>query len=150
MTNVPEGYWADLRLAGAPEALIERAKEIWKTDKPTAEKFAALAEVGARFEVNPAVAGKLNLAMTMFGHMAVESWSELLPYARHIHGKFYEVDATGRETSIPYPELMALLKKVGYQGTISAEWEGQAFTEESLGFQQVQAWHSMCTRLLAS
>lgn len=44
---------------------------------------------------------------------------------------------------------MALLKRTGYTGTISAEWEGQAFTEEPIGFQEVQAWHRMCSRLLA-
>ena len=41
-----------------------------------------------------------------------------------------------------------MLKEGGYQGTISAEWEGQAFTEEPIGFQQVEAWHAMCARLL--
>ncbi len=150
MTRVPEGYWATLRGSGAPEGLIEAAKSIWSTDKPNAEKYAALAEAGAHFGVNASLAGRLNLAMTMFGHMPVEDWAELLPYARHIHGKFYDVDASGRETSIPYPELMALLKQAGYAGTISAEWEGHAFTGETIGIQQVQAWHTMCKGLLAS
>jgi hypothetical protein len=59
------------------------------------------------------------------------------------------VTADGVEPSIPYGELMALLKREGYQGTISAEWEGQAFTEEPIGFQQVAGWHAMCKRLLA-
>jgi hypothetical protein len=45
---------------------------------------------------------------------------------------------------------MSLLKKEGYQGTISAEWEGHAFTEETIGLQQVQAWHAICSRLLAN
>lgn len=150
MTGVPQGYWSNLRRDGAPEALIEAAKEIWKTDKPAPEKFAALAEAGARFGVEASLAGRLNLAMTMFGHAPIESWRSVLPYARHIHGKFYEVAASGMELSIPYPRLMSLLKSVGFQGSISAEWEGQAFTEEAIGFQQVQAWHAMCTRLLAA
>jgi sugar phosphate isomerase/epimerase len=96
------------------------------------------------------VAGRLNQSMTMFGHMPVKDITELLPYTHHIHGKFYEVDETGSETSIPYPQIMALLKKEGYQGTISAEWEGHAFTGETIGFQQVQRWHAMCKRLLAN
>ncbi len=150
MTAVPDGYWANLRRAGAPEGLIDAAKEIWISNNPIPQKFGALAEAGRRFEANPSVSGQLNLAMTMFAHMPVENWSEILPYARHIHGKFYEVDASGNEPSIPYPDLMALLKQKGYQGTISAEWEGQAFTEEPVGIQQVQAWHSMCERLLAN
>jgi hypothetical protein len=86
----------------------------------------------------------------MFGHMPVKDWAELLPYTRHIHGKFYGVNESGVETSIPYPEIMALLKKEGYQGTISAEWEGHAFTPETIGFEQVQRWHAMNKQLLSS
>jgi hypothetical protein len=149
MTSVPEGHWNNLRRAGAPEGLIETAKEIWKTDDPIPVKFGALAEASARFKASPAVSGQMPLVMTMFGHAPVETWREILPYARHIHGKYYEVNADGVEPSIPYPALMALLKREGYQGTISAEWEGQAFTEEPIGFQQVAAWHAMCERLLA-
>lgn len=148
MTSVPEGHWNNLRRAGASEGLIEAAKDIWLSDKSTPEKFAALAEASQRFEANAAVAGQINMVMTMFGRMPVERWTEVLPYVSHVHGKYYEVTAEGVEPSIPYPELMALLKRTGYQGTISAEWEGQAFTEEPIGFQQVAAWHAMCSRLL--
>ena len=149
MTSVPERYWAGLRQIGAPEGLIEVASAIWKTNNPNPEKYGALAEAAGHFGANKAVAGQLNMAITMFGRMPVDGWRELLPYARHIHGKFYHVDAAGNEPSIPYPALMSLLKEVGYQGTISAEWEGHAFTEEPVGFDEVPAWHAMCSRLLA-
>jgi hypothetical protein len=86
--------------------------------------------------------------MTMFGHMPIERWCELLPYVSHVHGKYYEVNANGIEPSIPYGDLMQLLKRQGYHGTISAEWEGQAHTEEPIGFQQVAAWNAMCKRFL--
>lgn len=149
MNAVPEGYWRVLRGLGGSEELIDAAKEIWKTNRPNPEKFGALSETAARLGTNPAASARLNQVMTMFAHHPVESWSELLPYARHIHGKFYEV-RDGVETSIPYPQIMALLKKEGYSGTISAEWEGHAFTEDAIGLQQVQAWHAMCRRLLAN
>lgn len=149
MNHPPELYWESLRRDGAPEGLIEAAKANWFTTKPNPEKFAALAEAAARFNASPLVAGRLNTSMTMFGHMPVKDWAELLPYARHIHGKFYQVDDTGNETSISYPEIMAVLKQAGYTGTISAEWEGHAFTGATVGFEQVQRWHAMCKRLLS-
>jgi sugar phosphate isomerase/epimerase len=149
MANPPDMYWARLRTGGASEGLIETVKDIWLTNKSNHEKYAALAEAASRFGASEEVAGQLNMAMTMFGHMPVKNLAELLPYTRHIHGKFYEVNSSGNETSIPYAELMALLKAEGYHGTISAEWEGHAFTQETIGFQQVQAWHSMCRYLLA-
>jgi hypothetical protein len=148
MTSVPEGHWRNLRRAGAPEGLIDEAKEIWITDDPIPAKFGALAEACRRVDANPVVTGQINMTMTMFGHMPVESWCEILPYVSHVHGKYYEVNTDGIEPSIPYRDLMHLLKREGYQGTISAEWEGQAFTEEPIGFKQVAAWNLMCKRLL--
>lgn len=150
MTDIPEAYFANLRHNGAPEALIDTVKEIWKSDDPAPEKFAALAQVRERFGLDETLAGTLNVAIDIFGNMPVDDWREVLPYTRHIHGKFFEVNADGVEPSIPYGDLMDLLKKEGYEGTISAEYEGYAFAEEATGFQQVQAWHAMCTRLLAS
>lgn len=148
MTSVPEGYWANLRKAGASEELITAAKQIWITDEPIPAKFGALADACKRFSANPIVAGQINNVMTMFGHAPVDTWREILPYTRHVHGKYYEVNAEGVEPSIPYAALMKLLKEEKYQGTISAEWEGQAFTEDPIGFQQVAAWNSMCKRML--
>ncbi|HTX78353.1 MAG TPA: TIM barrel protein [Longilinea sp.] len=149
MTSVPEVYWSDLREVGASEELIEAAKTIWNSNQSNGEKFGDLAEAAAHYGANPAVGGQLNMAMTMFGRMPVDGWRELLPYARHIHGKFYHVDETGKEPSIPYPDLIKLLKDTGYQGTISAEWEGHAFTDRPIGFEEVSAWRTMCDRLLA-
>ena len=83
-----------------------------------------------------------------FGRAPVEQLALLLPYTKHIHGKFYGVDDSGIEPSIPYPEILALLEREGYAGTISAEWEGHAFSGEPMGFEQVAAWRAMCDRLL--
>jgi sugar phosphate isomerase/epimerase len=148
MTSVPEGHWNNVRRAGASEELIDAAKEIWLMDDPIPTKFGALGEACQRFGASPAVIGQINMTMTMFGHMPVENWREILPYVSHVHGKYYEVTSEGIEPSIPYRDLMHLLKREGYQGTISAEWEGQAFTEEPLGFEQVSAWNAMCKKFL--
>ena len=150
MTAPPEIYWESLRQAGASAGLISAVKAIWHTNLPMFEKFSALAEAGREFGANPAVTGQLNTSMTMFGNMPVDGWRELLPYVRHIHGKFYDVTAEGIEPRIPYPQLMALLKQVGFNGTISAEWEGHAFTGALVGFEKVTAWHAMCSRLHAN
>jgi sugar phosphate isomerase/epimerase len=148
MIAPPNIHWEKLRQVGAPEGLIAAARDVWSSDRPVPEKFAALAEAAARFGATDAIRGQLNMTLTMFGRMPVEDLVELLPYTKHIHGKFYEVDASGVEASLPYPELMALLEREGYRGTISAEWEGHAFTEEPIGFEQLQAWRAMCDRLL--
>jgi sugar phosphate isomerase/epimerase len=148
MIAPPEIYWVSLRHAGVAEELVDALKALWKLNVPMFEKFKALAETGQKFGANPAVIGQLNTSLTMFGNMPADGLRELLPYVLHIHGKFYEVTSEGIEPSIPYPQIMSLLLEAGYTGTISAEWEGHAFTGEPIGFEQVQAWRSMCSRLL--
>ena len=93
-------------------------------------------------------AGRLNGTMTMFGHMPPENWREIMPYVRHIHGKFYHVNEDGIEPSIPYPRLMQVLLDASYSGTISAEWEGHSYTREPMALGEVKAWRRMCNRLL--
>lgn len=149
MLHPPDVYWESLRESGLSESLIEIARENWHSGKSTEEKFSTLREAAVKFNLDSAALGILNRSLTMFGNMPVDQLRDLLPYTRHIHGKFYHVNEGGLEPSIPYPQIMNVLKEANYHGTISAEWEGHAFTKEMIGLQEVQAWHSMCTRLLA-
>lgn len=149
MTQPPGVYWDSLRRVGGSEKLIDIVKETWHSDMPSSKKFSILGAAAAEFGASDELIGYMNRAVTMFGKMPPDGLRDLLPYTQHIHGKFYHVNEQGIEPSIPYPEIMSLLKDEGYEGTISAEWEGHAFTQESVGLQEVQAWHSMCNRLLA-
>ena len=49
---------------------------------------------------------------------------EHMPYIVHIHGKFWEMDENYEETSIDYPGVLPVLVEGGYNGYISAEYEG--------------------------
>lgn len=51
---------------------------------------------------------------------------EHMPYIVHIHGKFWEMDENYEETSIDYPGVLPVLVEGGYDGYISAEYEGGA------------------------
>jgi sugar phosphate isomerase/epimerase len=155
MTSPPEGYWRRLRQVGASDQLIKAVREIWHRDAPAPEKFTALAQAGQHYGAPPGTMGSVNLVMTMFGHMPVGAWREVLPYSRHLHGKFYHVDESGNEPAIPYPQIIALLKESGYRGSISAECEGSAFMDvqdavQGVEFGEVQRWHAMVRRLLAA
>ncbi len=148
MNSVPRLFWQNLRNSGATEELIERSSLLWEKSGSPREKFGQLHAICEELNVAPGVAGQLNMVLTMFGHMPVEGWNEILPFVRHIHGKFYEVNSDLHEPSIPYESIMKLLAEKEFTGTISAEWEGQAFTEEPVGFDQVKAWRNMCEKLL--
>lgn len=148
MVAPPEVYWESLRHAGAGEGLIDVVKSTWKLTLPMFEKFKLLQDAGQDNGASPAVMGQLNASLTMFGNMPVDGLRELLPYVRHLHGKFYGITSEGSELSVPYPQILSLLLETGWQGTISAEWEGHAFTGAPQGFEQVQAWRRMCDQLI--
>lgn len=60
----------------------------------------------------------------LFGPARVDDWREILPWVRHVHGKFFGIDETGEEPSVPVRDLVALLVENGYSGAISSEYEG--------------------------
>ncbi len=49
---------------------------------------------------------------------------EYAPITVHCHGKFYEMDENNEETIIDYPGILKALVDGGYDGYISAEYEG--------------------------
>lgn len=62
-----------------------------------------------------------------------ESLLDVMSYVHHVHAKFWEVTETCdglREYSIPYPELIATLRKGCYTGYLSSEYEGQLWLRD--------------------
>ncbi len=46
------------------------------------------------------------------------------PYAKFVHAKTYEFDAKGNETKLDIPRIIGILKRSGYKGFVSVEFEG--------------------------
>jgi sugar phosphate isomerase/epimerase len=63
-----------------------------------------------------------------------EAWRSVLetaPHAAHVHAKFWHVDRSGAEPSMDYPALLAGLRRRGYDGWITFEYE--AAEDETTG-----------------
>lgn len=60
----------------------------------------------------------------LFGPARVNDWLEIMPWIRHVHGKFFGIDENGEEPSVPVRDLIALLVDNGYSGAVSSEYEG--------------------------
>lgn len=76
---------------------------------------------------------------------------EFMHRIHNIHGKFYEMTEDEVEYSIPYDEIVAVLKQGGYQGHICSEYEGNRWVEDAEEVQsveQVKRQHRMLCRLL--
>jgi hypothetical protein len=65
----------------------------------------------------------------MHGHVAPQEWADIMPQILHVHAKFYDIDESGQEPAIDYPELVRVFVENGYRGYWSSEWEGHAFAE---------------------
>lgn len=72
---------------------------------------------------------------------------EHMPYIIHIHGKFWEMDENCEETSINYKETLPVLVEGGYEGYISAEFEGR-LPEGSDPFEPQIRYQKMLDRYL--
>jgi sugar phosphate isomerase/epimerase len=76
---------------------------------------------------------------------------DYMPLIRNVHGKFYEMTADYVEPSIPYDQIVSVLKQGGYDGYICSEYEGNRWiedAEEPDSVEQVRRQQVMLSRLI--
>lgn len=72
--------------------------------------------------------------------------TKLAPYIVHCHGKFYEMDDNNEETTIDYPGIIKALLDGGYNGYISAEYEGAPINNDT--FEPFRRYEKMLDKYL--
>ncbi|CQR24155.1 hypothetical protein BN1356_00516 [Streptococcus varani] len=76
---------------------------------------------------------------------------ENMDYIVHFHGKFYDVTEDLEETSIPYYDVLTMLKENGYDGYISSEYEGNRHIQDYVevnSIEQVSRHQQMLKKLI--
>ena len=58
------------------------------------------------------------------GAASAELYRECMPYTVHVHAKAHVFDANGEEPNTPFGRLIPITKDSGFNGYISAEFEG--------------------------
>jgi sugar phosphate isomerase/epimerase len=127
---VPPSYIQFLRWNEVPEDLIAEALAVWGD---VANDWNARVAFIQRLRRGTTPANQISAVgrmFGMFGRQPVREWLEMMDRVVHVHGKFYDIDASGEETSIPFRELLPLFRDAGYKGYISSEWEGHVFSDE--------------------
>ena len=150
MREIPEALLNSFKNVGVTDEMIEITKEIWQKELPTPKKFTALSISLKPLEATPIQIGRLNMAFSMNGRQPIEKWAEVIPRTVHLHGKFYGFDENGDEPSIDYFKVFKVFIEGGYNGFISSEYEGSAFTSEFSAFDQVVKQHRLFNRILKS
>ncbi|THG31643.1 sugar phosphate isomerase/epimerase family protein [Naasia lichenicola] len=121
------------RRRGASEELLGKVVDLWNgyyQQGPPADQQ----EHGQRFGSFIGLAaqnGRPDLGIDfgingtgLFGPARVDDWLEIMPWVRHVHGKFFGIDENGEEPSVPVRDLITLLVENGYSGAVSSEYEG--------------------------
>lgn len=81
-------------------------------------------------------------------HSQPEEIVELLPYVKCIHAKFNKMDDHFNEVTIPYQEVLKILKDHQWDGYLLSEYEGE--NKEIPGYvsHELRKQHVMMTRIL--
>ncbi|MEU9018446.1 hypothetical protein [Actinomadura sp. NPDC048394] len=147
MRAVPEAVIDAHRAAGIAPALTELALRVWDEPGPAMAKFGELERRAAALGARPDQIGNLKMLLTMHGRMDPARWADFFPHVVHVHGKFYGV-TDGRDPSIDYPAVLAVLREQEYTGFISSEYEAHAYTARHSAFDQVAAHQQLCKSIL--
>lgn len=136
---------------GMPDEYFTVMDEIWRKPLPmhvrnqefedflTAEKF-DFARLGPF----------TRLAFNMHGLVPPEEWLDIMPQIFHVHAKFYDIDENGNEPAMDIPRIVRQFVQGGYQGFLSSEWEGHAFSDlgESDPIDLVKKQHVLMRRAI--
>jgi len=79
---------------------------------------------------------------------AADMWKAIMPQVIHVHGKFYDFDEAGNETSIAYDKILPVFHDGGYTGFMSSEWEGHLYMRGADAFEMVAKHHALARRIL--
>lgn len=145
--TLPASYLKILRDRQVPEDLLTLALSIWNGPNDAQWKREEFNRRAAAMQAESATASSLSVMFSMLSSQAPEAWLEIMPQVIHIHGKFYDFDASGSETSIPYESLLPVFIKGGFKGFMSSEWEGHLYSRDS-GFDFVRQHHALCRRII--
>jgi hypothetical protein len=133
LVAVPSTLLRRYRQLGYDEELVTGLERLWQEHQaegpPTTEEqhgrwFGQVVGFAHRHGAGDRAIEMAVNVTGLFGHAPASDWADVLPWAVHTHGKFYEIDGDGDEPSVPVRELIGLWVGSGYSAAISSEWEG--------------------------
>lgn len=146
-TRPNKPHWDKAIANGVSEEHLKMVAQMRYDGAPLEEVQEALKKVGANPAIQEAVQG-------MYGFVQFnkewdkEGLKNIMPYVFEFHGKFHafiDKDGMDTEASIPYEEILPVIKDSGFEGFIMAEFEGEA-PEGS--YNMVKRYMKMVRRIL--
>ncbi|MBQ9064694.1 MAG: TIM barrel protein [Blautia sp.] len=130
---------------GVKEEHLQMAAEFRRAGVPQEEAVKRLLDAGASPAIMDNVAG-------MYGFVQfhdrsalpglLQELKDIIPYSFEMHGKFHYLGDDGKEASIPYEEILPVLKESEFDGYLICEYEdemycgGTEFTRRQLAMER--------------
>jgi hypothetical protein len=136
---------------GMPEEYFAVMDEIWHEPTPMHVRNQKFEDFLTSENFDFARLGPFTrLAFNMHGLVPPEEWLDIMPQIFHVHAKFYEIDENGDEPAMDIPRIVRQFVEGGYQGYLSSEWEGHAFSDlgESDPIDLVKKQHTLMRRAI--
>jgi sugar phosphate isomerase/epimerase len=144
--RLPRVVWERSLRDGADPDFVKRVVDVYDNGEDTAR----LLEDAERLGVGP-VEQELAFTATRFIYEDPRLLLDYMPYIHHVHAKFYEMTDDGEEYSIPYPEIVDVLRSGGFTGYLSSEYEGNRHIQDAFpvdSVDQVRRHQTMLARLI--
>lgn len=137
--------WIKALQAGVKEEHLEMIAQFRREGMDQQEAAQRVMAVGASPAIMDCLAG-------MFGFVQfhdrkdlpglLQELKDIIPYSFEMHGKFHYIDEDGSEPSIPYEEILPVLRDSGFDGYLICEYEdelycgGTEFTKRQLALEK--------------
>ncbi|MBO0451564.1 sugar phosphate isomerase/epimerase family protein [Candidatus Enterococcus murrayae] len=125
-----KAHWLKALEAGVAEEHLQMAADMRYQGIPLEEAREKLMGSGAHPAINAALQG-------MYGFVQfkpkdelprmLEELKEILPYSFELHGKFHYLGEDLVEPSIPYPEILEVVKASAFDGYLICEYEDELY-----------------------
>nr|WP_314840892.1 TIM barrel protein [uncultured Microbacterium sp.] len=140
-----------MRQMGMPEEYFTVMDEIWHEPTPMHVRNQKFEDFLTSENFDFARLGPFTrLAFNMHGLVPPEEWLDIMPQIFHVHAKFYDIGPDGEEPAMDIPRIVRQFVEGGYQGYLSSEWEGHAFSDlgESDPIDLVKKQHDLMRRAI--
>lgn len=121
-TKPNKPHWDHAIENGAPIELLEMAAKLRFDDIPMKEASEVLLKAGANDAVMTAFSGMYGF-VTFYNKPDLEGLKRIIPYCHHFHGKFHYLNDDLEEVSIPYDQILSVIRNSDFEGYIMSEYE---------------------------
>lgn len=159
MRRMPPSLLEAARRRGLPDRYLRRIEQSWMAqhergpildDSTLPEMYRAVYQILEEEGVGPDGQSIARNSIGLFGHASPADWEMVAPWTVHMHGKFYDLDASGDEPAVPVRDILRVFLRSGYTGYISSEWEGWHWNLTDDPWDMIGRHHQLQRRTIAA